>query len=108
MSPAVALRKLVTIICEAELESILLPELAQLGARGYTITEARGQGARGLRDGAWRASANIRIEVLCDEQVAGDLVDMLQARYYADYGMVAFVVDAAVLRPAKFQSAAPD
>ena len=102
MSPAVTLRKLVTIVCEADMESTLLPELARVGARGYTITEARGQGVRGVRDGAWRASSNIRIEVLCDAQVADDLADMLQARYYADFGMVVFVVDAAVLRPAKF------
>ncbi|MBN8283826.1 transcriptional regulator [Zoogloea sp.] len=102
MSPALTSRKLVTIICEAELEALLVPELARHGARGYTLTEARGQGARGVRDGAWRASSNIRIEVLCDATVAERLVDMLQARFYADYGIVVFVVDAAVLRPGKF------
>lgn len=102
MSPALTCRKLVTIVCEAELEALLLPELARQGARGYTLTEARGQGARGVRDGAWRASSNIRIEVLCDAGVAGRLVDMLQTRFYADYGIVVFLVDVEVLRPGKF------
>ena len=102
MSPALTPKKLVTIVCEAELEALLLPELKRQGARGYTLTEARGQGDRGVRDGAWRASSNIRIDVLCDDAVAGKIVDMLQTRFYADYGIVVFVVDASVLRPAKF------
>lgn len=102
MSPVLTGRKLVTIVCEAELETLLLPELARQGAHGYTLTEARGQGARGVRDGAWRASSNIRIEVLCDEAVAERLVEMLQARFYADYGIVVFVIDVDVLRPGKF------
>ena len=102
MNLPLSLRRLLTIICEASLEPELVDEMARLGARGYTITEARGRGAHGLRDGSWGASANIRVEVLCDEAVAERLVDMLQTRFYADYGIVVFVVDVAVLRPGKF------
>jgi hypothetical protein len=70
---------------------------------GARLHHHRGAGrGAGRRDGAWRASSNIRIEVLCDAQVAERLADMLQARFYADYGIVVFVVDAAVLRPGKF------
>ena len=64
MSPALTGRKLVTIVCEAELETLLLPELARQGAHGYTLTEARGQGARGVRDGAWRAASSTRWALL--------------------------------------------
>jgi hypothetical protein len=38
----------------------------------------------------------------CATPLAERLADMLQARFYADYGIVVFVVDAAVLRPGKF------
>ena len=105
MNLPLSLRRLLTIICEASLEPELVKELARLGARGYTITEARGQGVHGLRDGSWRASANIRVEVLCDEVTAEAIVTRLHAGYSANYGMVMFVTDVAVLRPEKFRGA---
>ena len=40
-------RRLLTIITEAAIEKRLLQDLEQLGARGYTISEARGKGSRG-------------------------------------------------------------
>ncbi|MEA3300093.1 MAG: transcriptional regulator [Pseudomonadota bacterium] len=96
------MRKLLTIITEAALESILIKEIEALGARGYTITDARGKGRRGPRDAAWDESSNIRIEILCDAEVADAIARHLQARYYDDYGMVLFVNDVSVLRPEKF------
>lgn len=96
------MRKLLTIITEAALESILIKEIEALGARGYTITDARGKGRRGPRDAAWDESSNIRIEILCDAEIADAIARHLQARYYDDYGMVLFVNDVSVLRPEKF------
>lgn len=102
MNMPLTLRKLLTIVCEARLEPELADELTRLGARGYTIADARGQGVHGLRDAAWGASANIRVEVLCDEPTVERIVAALHTRYSAHYGMVMFVTDAAVLRPDKF------
>jgi len=96
------MRKLLTIITEAALESILITEIEALGARGYTITDARGKGRRGPRDAAWDESSNIRIEILCDAEIADAIARHLWARYYDDYGMVLFVNDVSVLRPEKF------
>lgn len=96
------IRKLLTIITEAALESVLIKEFESLGARGYTITDARGKGRRGLRDAAWDESSNIRIEILCDAEIADAIARHLWARYYDDYGMVLFVNDVSVLRPEKF------
>ncbi|WP_298937582.1 P-II family nitrogen regulator [Ralstonia thomasii] len=96
------MRKLLTIITEAALESILIKEIEALGARGYTITDARGKGRRGPRDAAWDESSNIRIEILCDAEIADAIARHLWARYYDDYGMVLFVNDVSVLRPEKF------
>jgi nitrogen regulatory protein PII len=97
-----SMRKLLTIITEAALESVLIKDLERLGVRGYTITDARGKGSRGVRSSAWDASSNIRIEVVCDAATAEAIATHLQARYYDDYGMVLFVNDVSVLRPEKF------
>jgi hypothetical protein len=102
MSEQMALRKLLTIVCEADLERTLVGDLTAHGVRGYTVTDARGHGAHGARDGLWPHAANIRIEVLCDERLASAIAGDLQARYYERYGMVIFIADVLVLRPGKF------
>jgi nitrogen regulatory protein PII len=95
-------RKLLTIITESALERILVEEIERLGAHGFTITDARGKGSRGLRDAAWGESSNIRIEVVCDEATANAIAGHLQAHYYEPYGMILFMSDVTVLRPEKF------
>ena len=102
MMPDLTTRKLLTVICEADLERALAADLSRLGARGYTITDARGHGAHGERDGLWPPSANIRVEVLCDAAVAAAIAADLKTRYYAQYSMVIFIADVQVLRPDKF------
>jgi hypothetical protein len=95
-------RKLVTIVCEASLESAIFADLPALGIRGHTISDARGNGAHGRRDATWPQSANIRIEVLCAENTATNLLEHLQKTYYANYGIVTFMTDVSVMRPDKF------
>ena len=95
-------RRLLTVITEANLERRLVDDLRQLGARGWTITDARGQGQQGKRALDWEHGGNIRLEVICDATLAGRLVDHLRERYYDHYAMVLFVQDVEVLRPAKF------
>ncbi len=102
MSEANSRRTLLTIICEAGLESSVVGDLAAFGSHGYTITEARGSGTRGPRDAAWPPSANIRIEILCEGKIAAAIVEHLQVTYYANYGMICFLADVQVLRPSKF------
>jgi nitrogen regulatory protein PII len=95
-------RRLLTIITEAAIEKRLLQDLEQLGARGYTISEARGKGSRGERSGNWRDVANIRIELIVSEPLAAQLFAHLQQHYYDHYAMVAFLQDVDILRPDKF------
>lgn len=95
-------RKLVTIITEAVLENELCDFLADLGASGYTVTNARGSGSRGIRSAGWSASSNVRIEVVCSEQLAENIARQVSERYYADYAMIMFESDIHVLRPDKF------
>lgn len=95
-------RKLLTIVTEAALESTLVRDVERLGAHGYTITDARGKGHRGVRDAGWGASANIRMEVVCDAETARALCAHLREHYYQDYAMILLVSDVEVLRPEKF------
>ena len=86
-------RKLVTIITEAVLEGELCDFLADLGASGYTVTNARGSGSRGVRSAGWSASSNVRIEVVCSEELASEIAKQVSERYYADYAMILFESD---------------
>lgn len=95
-------RSLLTVITEAVIEKQLLRDFDRLGARGYTVSDARGRGSRGLRDASWDEAANIRIEVICARAMAEDLISHLAAHYYDDYAMVAFLQEVSVLRGKKF------
>lgn len=95
-------RTLLTIITEAAIEHALLKDAERLGAQGYTLTEARGKGSRGVRSSEWDATRNVRIEIVCDAATAEAIAAHLQANYYDDYAMILFMTDVAVLRPEKF------
>lgn len=95
-------RSLLTVITEAALEPILLRELELKGIKGYTVSDARGRGGRGIRDAAWDETANIRIEVICSRAMAETVLSEWQNRYYKNYAMVAFLSEVEILRPEKF------
>ena len=95
-------RKLLTIVTEAALEGTLVRDLDQLTAHGYTITDARGKGNRGMRNADWGRSANIRVEVVCDALTAAAIAAHLKEHYYDNYAMILFIGDVEVLRPEKF------
>ncbi|MFA7292334.1 MAG: transcriptional regulator [Rhodocyclaceae bacterium] len=95
-------RKLLSIVCEACLESRVAHDLGALGASGYTVIDARGQGAHGTRDGIWPPSANVRFEVICDMATAEVISTYLHDNYYQHYGMISYLSDVQVLRPEKF------
>ena len=81
---------LLTIVTEAVLESTLAEDILRLGARGYTVTDARGRGAHGVRSGAWGQGNNIRIEVIGDEDLIGKIIAHLRDSYDQNYGLLMF------------------
>lgn len=95
-------RTLLTLITEAAIEQTLLRDLDRLGVRGYTVCDARGRGSRGVRDAAWRESANIRVEVICQRAQAESVLEHVLAHYYANYAMVGFLAEIEILRAEKF------
>jgi Pyruvate/2-oxoacid:ferredoxin oxidoreductase gamma subunit len=95
-------RTLLTVFTETSVEQLLVRDMDRMGVRGYTISDARGKGSRGVRDASWDEARNIRIEVICARQQAEELLAHLQARYYSNYAMVAYLSEVEVLRPDKF------
>lgn len=95
-------RKLLTVITESAIERDLLTDMERLGAHGYTVTDARGKGSRGVRDAGWGEAGNIRVEVLCDDATAQAIALHLRMRYYDNYAMILFMSDVEILRPEKF------
>jgi len=96
------MRTLLTVICEAALEKKLVADLQALGAPGWTISDARGSGSRGVRSAGWDTEGNIRLEIICARDVAERIAEHLQARYYANFAMVCYLAQVEVLRPEKF------
>lgn len=95
-------RTLLTVICEAALEHKLVVDLQALGAPGWTLSDARGSGSRGVRTAEWNNDGNIRLEVICNRELAERIAQHLQARYYENFAMVCYLCDVEVLRPEKF------
>lgn len=102
MTLATEKRTLFTVITEAVIEETLLRDLEKLGVHGYTVSDARGRGSRGVRGGAYDATANIRIEIICSRTLAESAAKHIQVNYYANYAMVAFLQDIEIFRPEKF------
>lgn len=95
-------RTVLTVICEAMLEVRLLEDLQRLGAPGWTVSDARGRGSRGVRNAGWDHDGNVRVEVVCSRALAETLSQHIQQHYYADYAMICFLSSVEVLRPEKF------
>jgi len=94
--------KLVVLVCEEALETIIAPELLAAGAKGYTVTEARGRGSRGVQDARWLLASNLRIEILCNEEVARRIVEIIATQYSDNFGLVVYTLDVQTIRGDKF------
>ncbi len=81
---------LLTIISETVLEDTLIDEIMSLGAKCYTISDARGRGSHGVRSGKWSESGNIRIDVVGDAELCARIVSRLQDQYEKNYGLMMY------------------
>jgi hypothetical protein len=95
-------RKLLTVVAESAIERPIVEEIKRLGARGYTIVAARGEGSRGVRQGSWEQNGSVEIQVVCTEATARAIMECLHDRFYADFAMVAWASDVEILRGEKF------
>lgn len=94
--------KLVTIVAEPVLEDRLIQEIKQLGATGYTLTSASGEGTRGVHASAWLGH-NARIEVVATPELADRILEHLAHDYFRDYAVIAYMSDVDVVRGEKYR-----
>ena len=86
--------RLLVIVTEAILEDMLVDELRELGANGYTVIDARGWGEHGKRRGNWRQGGNIRVEVLGSEDLCIRIAAHMRETYQKDYGLLIYTTEA--------------
>jgi len=94
-------RKLLTVVCEAALESRLIKDVLALGAKGYTVTDAHGTGPRNQRNGDLEGG-NVRLEVVADQEIVNKILEELEKDYFPHYAVSAWVSDVEVLRQERY------
>lgn len=93
--------KRVTIVAEALLERRITADLERLGARGWTVLQARGAGSRGVRsDGV--DGANVQIETLVSAVAAHAIVEHIAAHYFEHFAVIAYIDIVEVVRGDKY------
>lgn len=93
--------QLVVIVAESVLEREIVETVKKAGAKGYTITEARGEGSRGVRASEWEGS-NLRLETVVPATVAERVLRAVAERYFAHYAVIAWSHDVSVVRGPKY------
>jgi nitrogen regulatory protein P-II 2 len=93
--------RLLTVIAPDSLEEHLTREFKALGATGYTILPARGEGGHGLRTSELEGG-NIQAEVIVDADTAERMVEHLFAKFLPRHAIVVYLMRIDVVRPHKF------
>ena len=101
MSTLQSIRR-VTIYAAQALEANLIEQILKLGSKGYTITEARGLGEHAALDDPFARSAQIRIELLVQPQVAAKIMEYVLGMSNHHLAVVACVEDVEVCSPEHF------
>ena len=85
--------KLVTIIGPVTLADTILSDLREIGVTGYTTARVDGWGAHGKRQFGLTDEPNTRIDTLVSAELAGVILERMDARS-VEHGLVAFVLNA--------------
>ncbi len=93
--------KLVTIVTERILEDRLLRTITELGAKGYTLTQATGKGSRGVRASEWEGP-DTRIQTLVSAEVADAILEHIAESFFEHYAVIVYAQDAEVVRGDKY------
>lgn len=79
----------------------LTRDLTACGARGWTITDARGHGPRNRRASELEGG-NIRLETLVTDAVAQAIMDVLSREYFPSYAVAAWTSPVTVTRVERY------
>ena len=93
--------KLLTVVGESVIADRLSRAILAGGALGYTLTPAKGVGARNRRSSTLGGD-NVRIEVVADEATARALLRMITEEWFPHFAVVAWLTDIEVVRCEKY------
>ncbi len=93
--------KLVTIIADEAIEAKILDELRSVAIKGFTCTEARGEGLNTAHISSWEGK-NVRIETLVSESKAKKIIEIMADKYLDKFGMIVFSSDVQIYRKERF------
>lgn len=94
-------KKLLTLITESHLEHRISDVLTAAGAKGLTITSARGHGPRNERFSDIEGGS-IRVESVMAPEVLTEVLSVLERDYLPDYAVTLWVSDVDVMRPERY------
>jgi hypothetical protein len=93
--------KLLVVVAEEAVAPKIVEDIKRLGASGYTIVDAHGEGSRGKRMGRV-GETNARIESVVSAEVAERILARLAEQYFPRYAVIAWTSDVAVVRGDKY------
>jgi hypothetical protein len=92
----------ITVYATQDLEEALLAECRAMGAKGYTLVEARGAGEHAVFDDPFAKSTHVRIELLVQPAVADAIIDYLAKLHGQNRPVTACVESVQVADPEHF------
>lgn len=93
--------KLVTVITERLLRERVIDDLRACGAKGFTISNATGEGSRGVHASEWEGQ-NLRIESIVSHAVAERIVERIADEFFENYAVIVYLHDVQVVRGDKY------
>jgi nitrogen regulatory protein PII len=94
--------KLIKIIVEKPVVSMIINLLKELGLFGYTMYDVKGVGAKGLRLGKTTDKSNVAIEVITSELNAEALLERIHDDHLQHHIIIVYLADIKVIRKEKF------
>jgi nitrogen regulatory protein PII len=95
-------KKLITIVCESIARETLVAIIQECGAKGYTVSQVEGWGAKGSRFAGIPEDSNIELKTVVGPLRAERILERLSVEIMPRFATVVFVSDVSVLRSEKF------
>mgnify|MGYP003132236162 CR=1 FL=1 len=93
--------KCITIVSERFLKKEIIELIKNSGAKGYTITDAVGEGSRGIRASEWEGK-NVKIETIVSDEAAESIIKSISNEYFANYAVIVYTNEVKVVRGDKY------
>lgn len=94
--------KLLTIVCEILAQKNVIEILEEHKVSGYTVYEAEGNGAKGIRGKGFKNEKNVKIETILTQKTAEKVIEAILSTLISDFAIIFYLNDVQVARTEKF------